>query len=296
VNQRLPGPHFHFISSRFRTLLIDVRESNLNSSESVKSGGFMKAQVSGILAMAAIVFSSCGASTDELAQLGNKEASTQVRCPEARVMAGEVATQVLEEDCGGGGGSGGGSGGGTPTSTSGQPLTAPDVSGSYLNASARQYLTQAGFASADQVGATMWVEGCKTQAAQGGFSFDSGSAWVPCSWANTYAGWIIIGTDYDVIENLHNRGSATVSAINGPTTINVSEMGSKFKLAAELALKAKDIEAKGKIDLEYQRMKQYEFKFDGTGNQLTAAVKANGGLFRKSLIKIVAKAKLLRIY
>ena len=194
--------------------------------------------------------------------------------------------------CGGGGGGGGG---GSPPISDGSPLTPPDVSASYLDANARNYLEQAGVPNAGGVGATQWVQGCRVTAQQGAVTFNSGKT-ETCPWANTMPGWIILETDYEVLQNRNNRGSASVGAVNGPTTVTTTELGSKFKGAIEFAVKAGDIDAKTKLELEYQRMNQFQFKFDGQGNTLIGRVTANGGMFESSLIEIRAKAKLLRVY
>lgn len=190
---------------------------------------------------------------------------------------------------------GGGSGGGSTPPPSGTPPSSTDTSLSQLNASARTYLTQTGVSQSSTVGGVVWVNACKVSAQQGAGTFNSGIT-KSCVWANSLPGWIVIGLDYIVLENLNGRGSASVSSINGSATITTSEFGSKFNGAMSIAASLGDLSAQTSLQLEYQRLNGYSFNFNGTGNNVVATVTANGGLFKKSRIEIQARAKLLRVY
>lgn len=187
------------------------------------------------------------------------------------------------------GGDGGGGGGGAPTPP---PV---DTSTSLLDATARTYLAEAGVSNESTVGGTMWVNACRVSAHQGAVTFNSGVT-RSCQWANTYPGWIILEVAYDLIENKNDRGFASVSAMNGPSTVSLMEFGSKFNGAISFSVKEGNSSAEAKLQLEYQRLNGYSFSFSGEGNQVYAQVTANGGLFEGSDIDIQAKAKLLRIY
>jgi hypothetical protein len=186
---------------------------------------------------------------------------------------------------------GGGGGGGPPP----PPAPVLDTSGSYLNASARAFFTQAGVSDAASVGATKWINACRVSAFQGAVTFNSGVT-NNCIWANTIPGWVILEVSYDVLRNDNSRGSASASSIQGSVTISTVDFGSKFTAAYNLALGVGNVTAAQNIQLEYQRLSGYSFSFDGTGNNLAAFVTANGGLFEGSFIDVQAKAKLLRIY
>lgn len=187
------------------------------------------------------------------------------------------------------GGEGGGGGGGSV------PAPSMDTSASKLDAEARAYLAQAGVAEETSVGGTMWVNACRVRAQQGAVTFTSGVT-RSCQWSNVNPGWIILEVAYDVIKNKNDRGSASISAMNGPSTVSRVEFGSKFNGAISLAQKAGIGSAEVKLQLEYQRLNGYYAHFDGAGNQVYAEVTANGGVFEGSDIEIQARAKLLRIY
>lgn len=170
-----------------------------------------------------------------------------------------------------------------------------DTTASHLSENARAYLIEAGVSDASSIGATEWVKACRVRAYQGAGTFNSGES-NSCTYANVRNGWIIVEVAYDVLENKHGRGSASVSATNGPVTISRSDFGSKFDGAMSLAASSGDSPAETELQLEYQRLNGYSYHFGGAGNQLVATVTANGGAFRKSAIEIQAKARLLRVH
>lgn len=183
-------------------------------------------------------------------------------------------------------------GGGSPPPP---PPPAPDVSSSYLDDSARQFLRIAGVSNSQSVGGTLWVDACRVRATQGAVTFDSGVT-KNCTWANLQPGWIVLETNYVVLENRNGRGGAAVSSTNGPVSISTTEFGSKFDAAISSAGSSGDKPSEAKLKLEYQRLNGYSYTFSGQGNQVVAEVTANGGLFEASAIEIQARAKLLRIH
>lgn len=198
------------------------------------------------------------------------------------------------DDCSGGGGGGGGPPPPPPPGV-GDPISSPNASGSYLDASARSYLTSVGVSDPSSVGATMWVNGCRVSSSQGAVTFNSGITHT-CVWANLRPGWIIVDINYLILRNDNGRGSASVSSVNGPITVSETQFGSRFSAAIDLAISVGDIEASQKLSLEYQRLNGFSFVFDGTGNNLVATATANGGLFQGSYMDIQTHAQLLRIY
>jgi hypothetical protein len=145
-----------------------------------------------------------------------------------------------------------------------------------------------------QIGGTQWVSACTARAEQGAVTFNSGVTRI-CTYAAP-TGWVVLETSYTVDENKYDRGSFSVSTVNGPTSVSTVEFGSKFNAAIDLAVAMGDNSASQKIQLEYQRLNGFSWAFDGHGSSVVVQVTANGGLFRKSIIQVSARAKLLRIY
>jgi hypothetical protein len=152
-----------------------------------------------------------------------------------------------------------------------------------------------GVSDAASVGGVQWVNACKVSAFQGEGTFNRGIT-NSCSWANLRPGWIVLDIDYVVLKNRNQRGSASVSSVNGSVTISITEFGSKFNGAMDAAIGVGDFTASQKLQLEYQRLNGYSFMFNGVGNNVVATVTANGGLLEKSDIEIQARAMLLRVY
>jgi hypothetical protein len=175
-----------------------------------------------------------------------------------------------------------------------EPTPTTDNSLSYLDNEAREFLTQAGWVDSIEIGGTKWVNACTARAQQGAVTFNSGKTEI-CTYSAP-PGWTILETSHTVDENLYGRGSYNVSTVNGPVTVSTAEFGSKFKGAIELAAKVDKIELKRKLELEYQRLNGFSWSFDGNGSNVRVQVTANGGAFRKSVIQVSARARLLRVY
>jgi hypothetical protein len=118
-----------------------------------------------------------------------------------------------------------------------------------------------------------------------------------CPYQHGIPGWQIIESQVKVLENIKGRGSYTkgIIAKDGQFTINVQQIGDKWKVATDLAIKAGDIEAKKKLDLEYQRHQQLIASYASNENTFWLTATANGGAFQKSRIHVVARVKLIRL-
>ena len=204
------------------------------------------------------------------------------------VYCPEYASYYPIEDCDGGGGGGGGGSYPPPS----PPST--DTSSSYLDTAARTYLTQVGVANSYQVGGTLWVDACVATAYQGAGTFNDGVA-SSCTYGPP-PGWIILEKTHAVTANWSNRGTYSVSLINGSISTSSAQLGSKFNGAIDLAVSVGDVSASTKLNWEYQRLNSYSWAFNGTGQNIYVYVKANGGLFQASKITVSTRAKLLRVY
>jgi hypothetical protein len=149
-------------------------------------------------------------------------------------------------------------------------------------------------ANSYQVGGTLWVDACVATAYQGAGTFNDGVA-SSCTYGPP-PGWIILDKSYAVTANWSNRGTYSVSLINGSASTSSTQLGSKFNGAIDLAVSVGDVSASTKLNWEYQRLSSYSWAFNGTGQNIYVYVKANGGLFQASKITVSTKAKLLRVY
>lgn len=176
------------------------------------------------------------------------------------------------------------------------PPPAPPVPTSWLSLSPaeRGYLARVGVTNAATLGATRTMEVCRVSASQGAVTFNAGTT-NTCIWANNVPGWVISETQYRTIRNRNDRGFASVSSVNGPVTISMSEIGSKWSAAIDMAKKAGDFSSETKLKLEYEKIKTKVFEFNGTGNNLIATVTANGGVFEASSIEIQPIVTLLQL-
>lgn len=167
-----------------------------------------------------------------------------------------------------------------------------DASSDGTNVGARvdSYMVQAGLPTSGQLGEERWFNACDTRVQQGAGTFNSGVT-KPCSWG--LDGWRILDFELEVIENKYGRGSYTTSTLPAGSDINISlqEIGSKYKLAIERAISASDLEAKNKLELEYQRHQQLILQYASNKNTFILSVTANGGLGRKSVIHVKARVR-----
>lgn len=157
------------------------------------------------------------------------------------------------------------------------------------------YTQQAGLTDPAKIGEEKWIDACDVVAEQGAFTFNSGIT-KTCTY-QVDNGWQIVESKLDVLENKYGRGSYTSNIIakDGQFSVNEQEIGAKWKVAIEAATKAKDTEARAKLELEYQRNIQLIRNYSANKNTFFMEVTANGGLGRKSVVHVVGKVKLVRI-
>jgi hypothetical protein len=157
------------------------------------------------------------------------------------------------------------------------------------------YTTAAGLTNPAYIGQEKWVNACDVISQQGAGTFNSGVT-KTCTY-QTDNGWQIVESHVEVLENKHGRGSYAnnVIAKDGQFSANEQEIGAKWKIAIEAAVKAGDIDAKNKLEIEYQRNIQLIRNYSANKNTFFIEVTANGGLFRKSVIHVKARVKLVRI-
>jgi hypothetical protein len=161
--------------------------------------------------------------------------------------------------------------------------------------SLESYTSSVGLTDPAKIGEERWFLLCDFQAQQGAVTLNSGST-ETCT-RQMRDGWQIVEHEVEVVTNKHNRGSYTTNIIekDGQFSANEQEIGSKWKLAIEKAIKAGDFETQKKLELEYQRNMQLIKQYSSNKNTLFAKITANGGLFRKSLIHIKVRVKAVRI-
>lgn len=159
-----------------------------------------------------------------------------------------------------------------------------------------EYLSQAGFDNPRMLGMVREDIPCRLRVSQGAGSFNSGLT-ETCTSQPQEPGWVIQSATPEVIENKHDRGrySFDVIAEGGEFNKTVKEIGDTFKLAIDLAASKGDIEVKRKIEIEHQRHLERVVHIGATRNTVHLSVTANGGLFRKSVIEVALRVKLLKV-
>jgi hypothetical protein len=159
------------------------------------------------------------------------------------------------------------------------------------------YMQQAGLPAPAEIGKTMTVPAaCDIRATQGAVTFNRGVTQT-CTYQHNIPGWQIIGADLEVLENQNGRGSwsQAIIAANGQFTASSKELGDKWKVAIDMAGKFGDIEAKTKLELEYQRHQETFLQYASDKNTFFLSVTANGGAFAKSAIRVRANVRLVQI-
>lgn len=159
-----------------------------------------------------------------------------------------------------------------------------------------EYLAQAGFDNPRLLGMVKEERGCQVRVTQGAGTFNRGET-KTCVYQPSEPGWVIQSFTVDVLENKHGRGSYSVDVIaeGGEFNRSFKEIGDKLKLAIDLAASKGDIEVKRKLELEHQRHLERVLSIGATRNSAHLEVTANGGLFRKSVIEVILRAKLLKV-
>lgn len=158
------------------------------------------------------------------------------------------------------------------------------------------YMQQAGLPKSAELGEERWVNACDVRVQQGAGTFNSGKT-ETCPYQHPIPGWQILEYQIEVLENKYGRGSYNggIIAENGNFTINEQQIGDKWKAAIELAIKYNDVEAKRKLELEYQRNQQLIRSYASNKNTFFLSATANGGLARKSVIHVKGKVKMIRL-
>jgi hypothetical protein len=158
------------------------------------------------------------------------------------------------------------------------------------------YLSQAGFNNPSQLGSEKDVQACEVRVQQGSVTFNSGVT-KSCVWQQSEPGWVVQSVWVTVRENKNNRGSYAYSVIDqaGQFYMDVNEIGNKWKGAIDASAKAGDVDAKAKLELEFEHHMQRIVNFSSNKNSVYLEATANGGLFQTSIIDVVATARLLKV-
>lgn len=159
------------------------------------------------------------------------------------------------------------------------------------------YMEQVGLPTSTELGEERWVDACEVRVQQGAGTFNRGVT-EDCIYQHGIPGWQILEYKLEVLENRYSRGSysASIIAENGQFNIDQQQIGDKWKAAIELAVKLGDIEAKRKLDLEYQRHQRFISSYASNKNTFYLQATANGGLFRRSVVHVKGKVKLIRLW
>ncbi|MGB6297974.1 MAG: hypothetical protein WBF90_17555 [Rivularia sp. (in: cyanobacteria)] len=163
------------------------------------------------------------------------------------------------------------------------------------NADVDWYMRKVGLPKLSQIGEEEWVDACPSvYVHQGAGTFNSGKTEI-CPYQPDRPGWQIVEYDIEVLKNKHGRGSYSggIIAENGQFTVNEQQIGDKWKAAIELADKKGDFETKRKLELEYQRHQQLIGRYASNKNTFFLKATANGGAFRKSVIHVKGKVKMI---
>jgi Concanavalin A-like lectin/glucanases superfamily len=157
------------------------------------------------------------------------------------------------------------------------------------------YMQKAGLALIEEIGEERWRSGCELQAQQGAVTFNSGRT-VTCTWQPD-PGWVIIDHKIEVVQNLHNRGSykTDILAEGANFVVNEQELGDKWKVAKDLAVKYGGAEVSTKLNVEYERQQQLIRSYQTNKNTFFMSATANGGAFQKSVIQIKSTILVKRI-
>lgn len=158
------------------------------------------------------------------------------------------------------------------------------------------YMQQAGLPTSAELGKERWFNACDIQAQQGAGTFNSGRT-ETCTYQHSIPGWQMLEYQVEVLENKYKRGSykGDLIAKDGNFTVNEQQIGDKWKTAIDLSIKAGDVEATRKLELEYQRHQQLIRNYASNKNTFFLSATANGGLARKSVIHLKGNVKMVYI-
>lgn len=157
------------------------------------------------------------------------------------------------------------------------------------------YMQKAGLANLEELGEERWRSGCELQAQQGAVTFNRGRT-ETCTW-QPEPGWVIIDHKIEVIQNLNNRGSykTDILAEGADFVVNEQEIGDKWKVARDLAIKYGGADVSINLNIEYERHQQLIRSYQTNKNTFFMSATANGGLFRKSVIQVKSNILVKRI-
>lgn len=158
------------------------------------------------------------------------------------------------------------------------------------------YMQQAGLPKSGEIGQERRIKACRIRVQQGAVTFNSGRT-ETCTYQHDIRGWQIVEYKINVLENQHGRGSykGDIIAANGNFTVNEQQIGDKWKVAIDLAIKYNDIEAKRKLEVEYQRHQQLIRNYASNKNTFFLSATANGGLARKSVIEVEGEIRMIYV-
>lgn len=162
--------------------------------------------------------------------------------------------------------------------------------------SADWYMEQVGLPKSSELGEERWFDACEVRAQQGAVTFNRGVTQT-CIYQHSVPGWQILEYQLEVLENRYGRGSynASIIAQDGNFTVNEQEIGDRWNAAIELAIQYNDIEARRRLELEYQRHQQLIRSYASNKNTFFLSATANGGAFRNSVIHVRGRVRMLRI-
>ncbi len=158
------------------------------------------------------------------------------------------------------------------------------------------YRRQAGLPTSAELGEERWIEGaCKLRVEKG---WPGGSKSGECFYQHAIPGWQIIGSEVKVLENRGGRGSYSTKIIakDGQITINREEIEKNWNKAIDLAIKAGDIEAKVKLELERQKHQQYIATYAANENTFLLEATARAGAIERSVIDLSARVRMIRVW
>jgi hypothetical protein len=158
------------------------------------------------------------------------------------------------------------------------------------------YMRQAGLPTSAELGEERWIEGaCSLRVEKG---WPGGSKIDECFYQHAIPGWQIIGSEVKVLENRGGRGSYSTKIIakDGQVTINREEIGNKWNVAIDLAIKAGDIGAKTKLELEREKHQQDIATYAANENTFLLEATARAGAVQRSVIELNARVKIIRLW
>jgi Concanavalin A-like lectin/glucanases superfamily len=157
------------------------------------------------------------------------------------------------------------------------------------------YMAKAGLPTIQEIGEERWFSACDITAQQGAVTFNTGRV-MTCIY-NSIPGWVIAESKVDVLENINGRGSYTsnILAEGANIGINEQEIGDKWKIALDLAVKFADVDLQRKLNVEYQRHQELIRAYNTNKNTFFLQAIANGGLFRKSVIHVKGSVRCIRL-